>query len=86
MRVTLFFYSCIIIPANLTVCSLASRHRFTEEENDWGFTRLANLEHIHHDDQKTSRGPLLQGDQIRATAIVRIYKDSTGVLWHNFIR
>ena len=71
---------------NLILYSLAAHHRFTEGENDWGFTRFVDLEHIHEGDQGTSRYPLLHGDQIRATAIVRVYKDSTGVLWHDFIR
>ncbi|KAG2226443.1 hypothetical protein INT45_000611 [Circinella minor] len=63
----------------------AAQHRFTEEEEDWGFTRLVNHQHIHQGNKETNQDPLLQGGQIRATAIVRVFKDSTGGLWHNFL-
>jgi ubiquitin carboxyl-terminal hydrolase 7 len=30
--------------------------------------------------------PIVEGDCARVTAYVRVIKDPTGVLWHNFIK
>ncbi|RCI04918.1 hypothetical protein CU098_011576 [Rhizopus stolonifer] len=56
-----------------------AQHRFTSDESDWGFTRFITLESL--------AGPhsLLENDAIRITTIIRVVKDVTGVLWHNFI-
>jgi ubiquitin carboxyl-terminal hydrolase 7 len=29
---------------------------------------------------------MIENDAVNVTAYVRIYKDPTGVLWHNFIK
>lgn len=61
-------------------------HRFNGDEADWGFTRFAELRKIfaarfeHHD------RPLVENNSAKLTAFVRVYKDPTGVLWHNFIK
>ncbi|KAG0307057.1 hypothetical protein BGZ98_001151 [Dissophora globulifera] len=58
-------------------------HRFTAEENDWGFTRFYDLRKLEQ--PFDHRGvPLMENGQTVITAYVRIYKDPTGVLWHNF--
>lgn len=59
-------------------------HRFTVEEGDWGFTRFAELQRIFHKDDEHER-PMVEEDSANITAYVRVYKDPTGVLWHNFI-
>lgn len=30
--------------------------------------------------------PMVENEAVNVTAYVRIYKDPTGVLWHNFIK
>lgn len=67
--------------ANLGV---GATHRFNAEESDWGFTRFCELrklfQHVHDD-----RGvPLVDNQEACLTAYVRVVKDPTGVLWHNF--
>ncbi|RIB01653.1 hypothetical protein C2G38_2230141 [Gigaspora rosea] len=60
-----------------------AHHRFTIEESDWGFHRfydqsklfVPSINHTH---------PLIENDACNITAFVRIIKDPTGVLWHNF--
>ncbi|KAI8331821.1 hypothetical protein EDC96DRAFT_548710 [Choanephora cucurbitarum] len=56
-----------------------AQHRFTSEESDWGFTRFMPLESI------SSPHSLIENDAVRVTTIIRVVKDSTGVLWHNFV-
>lgn len=67
--------------ANLDV---GATHRFNAEDSDWGFTRFCELrklfQHVHDD-----RGvPLVDNQEACLTAYVRVVKDPTGVLWHNF--
>ncbi|KAF8460666.1 hypothetical protein BDZ91DRAFT_738896 [Kalaharituber pfeilii] len=59
-------------------------HRFTLEEGDWGFTRFAELPRLFHKDDEHER-PMVEDERANITAYVRVYKDPTGVLWHNFI-
>lgn len=68
-------------PTNF-VCSHA-HHRFIAEECDWGFTRF-------HDLRKLFTGidgkrPIIDNDESEITVFVRVLKDPTGVLWHNFV-
>ncbi|PWN30800.1 putative ubiquitin-specific processing protease 21 [Jaminaea rosea] len=61
-----------------------AHHRFTAEEMDWGFTRFNELRKL----TSTSNGhprPIIEGDCAKVSAFVRVLKDPTGVLWHNFI-
>lgn len=62
-----------------------AHHRFTKEEGDWGFTRFVELRKLYTSPWNDS-GRYLLGDNYTAniTAYVRIVKDETGVLWHNF--
>ncbi|CAO3673657.1 unnamed protein product [Rhizopus microsporus] len=56
--------------------SLTAHHRFTSDESDWGFTNFVTFETLYD---------LLENDAIRVSVIIRVVKDTTGILWHNFI-
>jgi ubiquitin carboxyl-terminal hydrolase 7 len=62
-----------------------AHHRFTQEEGDWGFTRFAELRKLWNQPWEDSRRPLVENEEANMTAYVRIVKDETGVLWHNFL-
>ncbi|KAJ1772579.1 ubiquitin-specific protease ubp15 [Coemansia sp. RSA 1843] len=60
-----------------------SRHRFTQEESDWGFTRFIDIRTlVTPPDDETP--PLVENGRVRISAFVRVIKDPLGVLWHNF--
>ncbi|KAG7531294.1 hypothetical protein FFLO_04472 [Filobasidium floriforme] len=61
-----------------------AHHRFVAEECDWGFTRFADLRKLHLPTDGRGR-PTIDGDEVEVTAFVRVLKDPTGVLWHNFV-
>lgn len=63
-----------------------AHHRFTKEEGDWGFTRFVELRKLYSTTWDTNTGSYLLGAGYRAniTSYVRVVKDETGVLWHNF--
>ncbi|KAK9465799.1 hypothetical protein V1512DRAFT_265394 [Lipomyces arxii] len=58
-------------------------HRFTPDEKDWGFTKFYELRRLttKHEDKDI---PIVEDDKVNITAYVKIVKDPTGVLWHNF--
>ncbi|KAL7419595.1 ubiquitin-specific protease ubp15 [Cryptotrichosporon argae] len=63
-----------------------AHHRFVAEECDWGFTRFADLRKLYNADPATGRNrPTIENDEVEITAFVRVLKDPTGVLWHNFV-
>lgn len=62
-----------------------AHHRFVAEECDWGFTRFADLRKLHLPTDGRGR-PTIDGDEVEVTAFVRVLKDPTGVLWHNFVK
>ncbi|KAI9685955.1 MAG: hypothetical protein M1820_010704 [Bogoriella megaspora] len=62
-----------------------ANHRFTAEESDWGFTRFAELRKLFTNSFENKDRPMVEEDSVMVTAYVRILKDPTGVLWHNFI-
>jgi len=62
-----------------------AQHRFTTEESDWGFTRFYELRKLFAPCDRRTR-PLIEGEAANITAFVRVLKDPTGVLWHNFIK
>ncbi|KAL8729800.1 MAG: hypothetical protein Q9166_004523 [cf. Caloplaca sp. 2 TL-2023] len=68
----------------LYICHTAS-HRFNAEESDWGFTRFIELRKLFAQQWDGSGRPMVENEHVNVTAYVRIYKDPTGVLWHNFI-
>lgn len=62
-----------------------ANHRFTMEEGDWGFTRFADKNKIFAPKFEGRDRPLVENDSAKLTAYVRVLKDPTGVLWHNFV-
>ena len=69
---------CIVLPA--------ANHRFNAEESDWGFTRFAEVRRLFAPQWDDKGRPMIENDAVNVTAYLRIYKDPTGVLWHNFIK
>ncbi|EJU05407.1 ubiquitin carboxyl-terminal hydrolase 5 [Dacryopinax primogenitus] len=69
-------------------CFISSHahHRFVAEECDWGFTRFCELKKLHQVQENLGHTrPILEDDSAEITAFVRVLRDETGVLWHNFI-
>lgn len=64
----------------------AANHRFNAEESDWGFTRFAEVRRLFAPQWDQKGRPMIENDAVNVTAYLRIYKDPTGVLWHNFIK
>lgn len=62
-----------------------AHHRFTAEEGDWGFTRFAEKNKIFAAKFEGHDRPMIENDGAKMTAYVRVLKDPTGVLWHNFV-
>jgi len=60
-----------------------AHHRFTNEEQDWGFTRFVELRKLFSVTDGRSK-PIIENDETVITAFVRVLKDPTGVLLHNF--
>jgi ubiquitin carboxyl-terminal hydrolase 7 len=60
-----------------------AHHRFTPEEQDWGFTRFVDLKKLFAQDVGRARA-IIENDETLVTAFVRVLKDPTGVLWHNW--
>ena len=65
---------------------VAAQHRFNAEESDWGFTRFGELRKLLAPSYEGKGRPMIENETVNITAYVRIYKDETGVLWHNFIK
>ncbi|AET40403.1 ubiquitin-specific protease UBP15 Ecym_5671 [Eremothecium cymbalariae DBVPG len=61
-----------------------SHHRFNEIDKDWGFSNLIELEYLRSQSRARPSGFLNQ-DQLNVSVFIRIIKDTTGVLWHNFV-
>ena len=61
-----------------------AQHRFNAKEGDWGFTRFVELRKAFNQSWKDKGRPLVENDEAQLTAYVRVMKDPTGVLWHNF--
>jgi len=63
----------------------AAVHRFYDGEADWGFTqflsvRTSVLRSAHNNETVVARG----GNETNFTVYLRVVRDPTGVLWHNF--
>lgn len=52
---------------------------------DWGFTRFNELRKLSVAAEGRGR-PIIENESARISAYVRVLKDPTGVLWHNFIK
>lgn len=61
-----------------------SNHRFNSLDTDWGFANFVDLGSLKYPSKGRNRG-FLNDDKLNITVFVRILKDPTGVLWHNFI-
>jgi ubiquitin carboxyl-terminal hydrolase 7 len=61
-----------------------AHHRFIAEECDWGFTRFHDLRKLFTGID--GRRPIIENDEAEITVFVRVLKDPTGVLWHNFVK
>ncbi|CAG8484431.1 10701_t:CDS:10 [Gigaspora margarita] len=60
-----------------------AHHRFTAEEPDWGFHRFYDQSKLFVPSNNHTHS-LIENNACNITAFVRIIKDPTGVLWHNF--
>ncbi|KAI9798682.1 MAG: hypothetical protein M1833_004671 [Piccolia ochrophora] len=63
----------------------AANHRFTSDEGDWGFTRFSEIRKLFAARWEDRDRPMVENGAANMTAYVRIVKDPTGVLWHNFL-
>ena len=62
-----------------------AHHRFVAEKCDWGFTRFHDLRKLYNA-QDTQKRPIIEDESANVTVFVRVLKDPTGVLWHNFAK
>ncbi|CAB5388507.1 unnamed protein product [Rhizophagus irregularis] len=62
--------------------SYHAHHRFTAEEQDWGFTRFYSSQKLFTPCENRPHA-LIKNDSTNITAFIRVFKDPTGVLWHN---
>ncbi|CCA77798.1 probable ubiquitin-specific processing protease 21 [Serendipita indica DSM 11827] len=69
-------------PTNFVVSH--AHHRFVPEECDWGFTRFYDLRKLFQAPDP-ARHPIIENESAIVTVFVRVLKDPTGVLWHNFV-
>lgn len=72
------FVSCILLTISVAM------HRFNADEGDWGFTRFCELRRLFNAQWEGRGSPLIQNDEAKVTAYIRVVKDPTGVLWHSF--
>lgn len=72
---------------NFRLIGADAHHRFVAEECDWGFTRFVDLRKLYNPDPQAGKArPTIENDEVEITAFVRVLKDPTGVLWHNFVK
>ena len=58
-------------------------HRFNSDETDWGFNKFHEWRKLFQYDENLG-GIIADGSSVNITAYVRVLKDPTGILWHNF--
>ena len=71
---------------NTDLANSDANHRFTFDEGDWGFTRFAELRKLFSHPWESHNRPMVEDGEANVTAYVRVLKDPTGVLWHNFLK
>ena len=77
------FAVCLSKPSDPTCYTVnTAHHRFTSDESDWGFTRF--VLRMAPEGTKTIN-TFLEDDSLVVTTVIRVVKDTTGILWHNFI-
>ncbi|KAI8854157.1 cysteine proteinase [Chytridium lagenaria] len=62
----------------------SAQHRYNPNETDWGFNHLVKLNQLFTPIEGNTR-PLIENDQAVIKVYIKIMKDVTGVLWHNFV-
>jgi ubiquitin carboxyl-terminal hydrolase 7 len=76
-----------MLAITLMKSSVDAHHRFVAEECDWGFTRFVDLRKLYTPDTANGKTKAtIENDEVEITAFVRVLKDPTGVLWHNFVK
>jgi ubiquitin carboxyl-terminal hydrolase 7 len=65
--------------------SMPASHRFYAGETDWGFTSFLGIRAAYQRAVHNNETPIAKGGEVtNMTAYVRVVKDPSGVLWHNF--
>ena len=72
-------------PFCLLLFPLAAAHRFQADESDWGFSKFTQLKDMTYAAYEQDR-PIIENGAATFTVLLRVVKDPTGVLWHNFIK
>lgn len=76
----------VVSPCFFLLCWYTdAHHRFIAEECDWGFTRFSELRKLFHAQEGHLRATI-EEDTADVSVFVRVLKDPTGVLWHNFVK
>ncbi|CAG8829139.1 8530_t:CDS:2, partial [Racocetra persica] len=66
----------------LYVCHTAN-NRFNAEAPNWGYPQFCEQRNLFVPMENQTR-PLIENDSCNITVFVRVIKDQTGFLWHNF--
>ncbi|KAJ3326370.1 hypothetical protein HDU76_012981, partial [Blyttiomyces sp. JEL0837] len=61
-----------------------AQHRYNVNETDWGFNQFVKLSQLTSPSENTNRC-LVENDQTLIVVHMKVIKDETGVLWHNFV-
>ncbi|KAJ1549417.1 hypothetical protein HK405_003741 [Cladochytrium tenue] len=61
-----------------------AQHRYNTTEADWGFNHLVKLSQLTIASEAFPR-PLVENDKTTIVVHMKVMKDITGVLWHNFV-
>lgn len=69
-------------PAQLTSRAVA-QHRFTHTQPQWGFARYISNDALRATTDQRSK-PILENDTLDIVVFVRVLRDPTGVLMHDF--
>lgn len=79
----LFFYVVYWLGPGSWQASV-SRHRFNENEASYGFNDFCDVQRLRGKSGRKPTGPLLHEGKVNITVYVRVLKDPTGYLWHDF--
>ncbi|ODQ77761.1 hypothetical protein BABINDRAFT_163160 [Babjeviella inositovora NRRL Y-12698] len=61
-----------------------SHHRFLKSATDWGFSSFVGIQQLNSN-WKATGAPLVSRSRVNITTYVRVLRDTTGVLWHDFV-
>lgn len=65
------------------LASSVAQHKFEAEESDWGFSQFREVRRLFLKQQNAEHA-LIEDNKVVISVYLRIVKDPTGVLWHNF--